>query len=379
MSSAALHTAPHQPTSLSALSTHSPSASPPNRQYTPGQSPNREGRYANRDHPSASPRPTSKRPSGRSGGNSANATNADSSFEQPQPTMASRTTLASPAPVGATATEYQKPSSSRRRHEAPVAPPRTSSTQHGNAVPGGSSSRRAVHAEDRPAGSSRRTPGENGGMSANGYGNPGSSTYDESNSHSKRTRSQQVAQEMSHRSDGSRDHRQTVTTTIPDRTRDQYSGSASSKQPSREASEVLNRVIVSQPEVDLEREKERQGEARPHAATTRQHAQDDLDDAAAAPPVVHMHESQEESRRGGRSRHDHSKREKSTRFGDYYLGNTIGEGEFGKVKLGWKQDGGVQVRRKAAPTNYMNGLLTHHFRLPSNLSVAIPWATTRPG
>jgi hypothetical protein len=27
------------------------------------------------------------------------------------------------------------------------------------------------------------------------------------------------------------------------------------------------------------------------------------------------------------------------------LGNTIGEGEFGKVKLGWKQEGGVQVCR----------------------------------
>lgn len=361
MSSAALHTATHQPTALPAISTHSPSASPPNRQYTPGQSPNREGRYANREYASASPRSTSKRPSGRSSGNSANATNPGRSLEQLQPTMASRTTLASLAPVVATATEYQKPSSSRRRHEAPVAPPRTSSTQHGNAVSGGSSSRRAVHPEDRPAGSSRRTPGENGGTSANGYGNTGPSAYDESSSHTKRTRSQQAAQETPHISEGSRDHRQTATTTtttVPDRTRDQHSGSASSKQPSREASEVLNRVIVSQPEVDLEREKERQGEARPHAATTHQkHGQDDLDDAAAS-PVVHTHESQEESRRGGRSRHDHSKREKSSRFGDYYLGNTIGEGEFGKVKLGWKQDGGVQVRRQAAPTNYMNGPLT---------------------
>jgi protein-serine/threonine kinase len=25
------------------------------------------------------------------------------------------------------------------------------------------------------------------------------------------------------------------------------------------------------------------------------------------------------------------------------LGNTLGEGEFGKVKMGWKQEGGVQV------------------------------------
>ncbi|GJD03000.1 serine threonine protein kinase [Colletotrichum higginsianum] len=55
----------------------------------------------------------------------------------------------------------------------------------------------------------------------------------------------------------------------------------------------------------------------------------------------------DDGRRGGRSRHDHSgKREKVVRFGDYILGNTIGEGEFGKVKLGWKNDGGVQVAIK---------------------------------
>ncbi|KAJ3555432.1 hypothetical protein NPX13_g10359 [Xylaria arbuscula] len=128
---------------------------------------------------------------------------------------------------------------------------------------------------------------------------------------------------------------------MPVRTRDQQATSVSSKQPSREASEVLNRVIVSQPEVDLERERERREEARPHGTS----AHDD-DDEAVSPPLVHMHEAQDESRRGGRSRHEHSKREKSSRFGDYYLGNTIGEGEFGKVKLGWKQDGGVQVAIK---------------------------------
>jgi protein-serine/threonine kinase len=95
----------------------------------------------------------------------------------------------------------------------------------------------------------------------------------------------------------------------------------------------------------LERERERIKESQPKATLALQHGQDDNDNAAAPPPVVHMHEAQDESRRSGRSRHDHSKREKSSRFGEYYLGNTIGEGEFGKVKLGWKQDGGVQVRK----------------------------------
>lgn len=44
----------------------------------------------------------------------------------------------------------------------------------------------------------------------------------------------------------------------------------------------------------------------------------------------------EGERRDGRGR-------KETRFGEYILGQTLGEGEFGKVKLGWRRDGGVQV------------------------------------
>ncbi|KAI0409985.1 hypothetical protein F4802DRAFT_9647 [Xylaria palmicola] len=345
MSSAALQAAPHQPTSLAALNAHSPSASPSNRQYTPAQSPSREGRYANRDHTSTSPASSSKRPARRPSGNSANATSPAIYPEQPQSTMTSRTTLASPAPVITAPTDYDNPPSSRRRHEPPVAPPRTSSTQHGisgSAVP---TSRRAAHGEDRPARSPRRTPGETGETGANGYSIAGPSSHDNSSSRTRRTGPQPVFQETAHASDGPRDNRQGMSMTMPVRTRDQQATSTSSRQPSREASEVLNRVIISQPEVDLEREKERQGEAQPRTAPARQHAHDEVD-AAAPAPVVHMHETQEESRRSGRSRHDHSKREKSSRFGDYYLGNTIGEGEFGKVKLGWKQDGGVQVAIK---------------------------------
>lgn len=68
-------------------------------------------------------------------------------------------------------------------------------------------------------------------------------------------------------------------------------------------------------------------------------AQDD----AAPPPVVSPGGASDE-RRATRSRHDHSRSQKGTsKFGDFILGNTIGEGEFGKVKLGWKQDSSVQV------------------------------------
>jgi protein-serine/threonine kinase len=67
-----------------------------------------------------------------------------------------------------------------------------------------------------------------------------------------------------------------------------------------------------------------------------------VDDAAPLPVVSSG--AQDDQRRGGRSRHDHSRSHKATsKFGDFILGNTIGEGEFGKVKLGWKQDSNVQV------------------------------------
>ncbi|KAI0466622.1 hypothetical protein F4859DRAFT_293502 [Xylaria cf. heliscus] len=345
MSSAALQSAPHQPTSLSALNAHSPTASPSNRQYTPAQSPSREGRYANRDYPSTSPGPSSKRPSGRPSGNSANATSLAAYPEQPQSTMSSRTTLASPAPVIPASTEYEKSTSSRRRHEPPVAPPRTSSTQQSNSGTGTANSRRSARHEDR-TGSPKQTSGENRRVSTNGYSDTGLSTYDESSSRTKNAGSQRVPQEMLHVSDDPRDNRQTMPTTVAVRSRDQHATPASSKQSSREAGEVLNRVIVSQPEVDLERERERQKEAQPHSTPTRQREDEDDNDAAAPPPVVQMHEARDESRRSGRGRHDQSKREKSSRFCDYYLGHTIGEGEFGKVKLGWKQDGGVQVAIK---------------------------------
>ncbi|PHH85165.1 hypothetical protein CDD83_804 [Cordyceps sp. RAO-2017] len=79
------------------------------------------------------------------------------------------------------------------------------------------------------------------------------------------------------------------------------------------------------------------------------------DDAAAPPPVVGTGANAEE-RRGGRSRHDHSRSHKGTsKFGDFILGNTIGEGEFGKVKLGWKQDSSVQVAIKLIKRDTVGG------------------------
>lgn len=104
--------------------------------------------------------------------------------------------------------------------------------------------------------------------------------------------------------------------------------------PGRDESQIINRVVVDDPAVDLRREQERQLESVPGLA------------------VVNNVTAAEVSRAAPRSRQDYSAgagntgRRKETRFGEYILGQTLGEGEFGKVKLGWKKNGEVQVAIK---------------------------------
>ncbi|EHL01130.1 putative Serine/threonine-protein kinase KIN4 [Glarea lozoyensis 74030] len=112
--------------------------------------------------------------------------------------------------------------------------------------------------------------------------------------------------------------------------------------PSREASEILNRVVISKPEVDIDRERERMAEAVPSSPPSQA--------TPRASEAVNNEGGEDSGRPGNRSRHDHTassgRKEKNSKFGDYFLGNTLGEGEFGKVKMGWKQEGGVQVAIK---------------------------------
>ncbi|KAM0807833.1 hypothetical protein AB5N19_08173 [Seiridium cardinale] len=309
MSSAALQPPAHQPTALPALDLHG------SGQYAPNQSPHREGYYARENQSAASPA-SSKRPSRRTSGNT--ATHLD--YTQGSP-MTSRTALASPVPV--MAGEQAPSASNRRRHEPPVAPPRTSSSQQGAPT-----SRRAARAEERATGSPRRSAtAESSRAATNGYDESGS----------RRRTAQHEAPSRGNSRDGH-------TTTMPVRT-----NTGSSKQPSREASEVLNQILVSQPEEDLQREQERLEEAQPHHISP---SHDDYDDATP-PPISGTRE--DDSRQARRSRHDQSKKEKLSRFGDYYLGHTIGEGEFGKVKLGWKHDDRVQVAIKLIRRDSVGG------------------------
>ena len=107
----------------------------------------------------------------------------------------------------------------------------------------------------------------------------------------------------------------------------------------KEPSTIVNQLIVSDPGVDSEREQARQaGVESPGAA-----GEGAVSSSGGGENV------EVASRSGTRSRHDYngnSNKRKDTNFGQYILGQTLGEGEFGKVKLGWKKDGSVQVAIK---------------------------------
>lgn len=188
----------------------------------------------------------------------------------------------------------------------PVAPPRSSSNHQSG------STRRGTYANDKVSNSPRRGQGDP--SRSGSRGNPTTST--ENGYQSRKPVNSHVAQD-SPRS-GSRDGRSN-TTTIPVR-----SAHGTPSKSTQEATDSLSKAIAAAEEAN----------GRHHVTS-----QDD-----AAPPPI----STGEERRGTRSRHDQSSRSHkgTTKFGDFILGNTIGEGEFGKVKLGWKQDSNVQVAIK---------------------------------
>lgn len=103
---------------------------------------------------------------------------------------------------------------------------------------------------------------------------------------------------------------------------------------------MINRIVVADPQEDIAREQARQAEAVPTAP------------GADITPITGLglvgSEGVDDGGRGaGRSRQEHlGNSAKRSKFGNYILGQTLGEGEFGKVKMGWKKDSSVEVAIK---------------------------------
>ncbi|KAF2033082.1 Pkinase-domain-containing protein [Setomelanomma holmii] len=119
----------------------------------------------------------------------------------------------------------------------------------------------------------------------------------------------------------------------------------------REESTVINRIVVADPQEDIARAEARQAETFPATSGA------DLTPITGL-GLVGSEGVDDGGRGGGRSRQDHSKSESSTKrskFGNYILGQTLGEGEFGKVKMGWKRDSTVEVAIKLIRRETLGG------------------------
>ncbi|KAI9744590.1 MAG: hypothetical protein M1818_002119 [Claussenomyces sp. TS43310] len=365
MSTAALQAAPHQSSTITSLS---PASSPSSRQYPTPQHQVRDPFY-NPQTSSASPAATTRRPVRRASGNGTTPTSQQhSQYNLPSVSASASGPIPSrgdPSPVHISATTAPPTSYSsgagaeQQRGIPPIAPPRTSSNQRSSGA-----AHAAATAIDRSrrgdAGEERVTSSARMAATAEGADGQRGGVARQTNGNDKERRGRDEAAAAASAAARSK-RRQQSAQDVPVQQGSSNAREARSRQPSsptsgpsREASAILNRVVVSQPEVDIEREQERMAEAK---LPSRQAA--DLTPVTGL-SVVGSEGVNDGGRGGGRTRHDHSatsgKKEKNTKFGEYFLGNTLGEGEFGKVKMGWKQEGGVQVaikliRRDSVGTN----------------------------
>ncbi|RDA90019.1 hypothetical protein CP533_0884 [Ophiocordyceps camponoti-saundersi (nom. inval.)] len=291
--SAALQAAAHQPAALASPTLPSPTG----RAFmSPHSSPNREAYHANQTmttSSSSSRRPPSRRMSG-------NAVAPDAASHRPPRSAPVKNQPLDRRPVTAD------------RPSAPAAPPRTSSSAHNAPQKSHAALTQPQGPRPEPRVDNDTDPQSKAKRAANPYDQPQQPPPPSSSSSRPAT---------SRAADGP---------SIPIRTHQQ-------QQP------PTHRDAFAP---DLHPDP-RNGRASYHGPSS---APQDM--AAAPAPVV----ATGEERRGGRSRHDHSRGHKGTsKFGDFILGSTIGEGEFGKVKLGWKQDSSVQVAIKLIKRDTVGG------------------------
>ncbi|KAF2155248.1 Pkinase-domain-containing protein [Myriangium duriaei CBS 260.36] len=124
---------------------------------------------------------------------------------------------------------------------------------------------------------------------------------------------------------------------------------ASAPPMSREDSAIINRLVIADPQEDVERERARVAEAQPvhhHVPDVTPITGLGLVGSEGVPDNAHAQPAPPVQQRSRQEHLRNAQPKRETKFGDYILGQTIGEGEFGKVKLGWKKDGGIQVAIK---------------------------------
>ncbi|PGH28177.1 CAMK/CAMKL/KIN4 protein kinase [Polytolypa hystricis UAMH7299] len=252
-----------------------------------------------------------------------------------------------PTPSQGAGTPRNRPIIADVRSGPPIPPPRTSSNHRSrtsSAVPSNASSADQLGTsgrskqrgdEPRDRADRERTAGRDRPRD------------DVTNSATRSRRKNPHSPEIPHRAASTRERRDpSSANAIQSRSEAAMGPSSVPGGPVREANAVPNSAEAAEPEIDIMGEHERQADAQP-------------DPHASSALAVVGNDGVEDVPRSARTRQDYSNsssRRKETTFGEYILGQTIGEGEFGKVKLGWKKDGSVQVaikliRRESLGTN----------------------------
>ncbi|KAF2661858.1 serine/threonine-protein kinase KIN4 [Lophiostoma macrostomum CBS 122681] len=304
------------------------------RPYQQQPSPHgREQQYYPQQSPVAASPASSRKPSQRSGGNGASPHTPTAPQVQHSPAVSSNSNMntprAQPLPPSTHSSPVVPATSTSMGPGAPMPPPRTSSHRNQTST--------ATAGSDSPA-TSRA---------------PQSASYtrdDSSNAAANAAQSRRKGKESPRQGSSSRSKHS------PGQPGHSRSATAVGQPPAgtslpREESTVINRIVVADPQEDIAREEARQAESRPAAAGTDVTPRTGLS-------LVGSEGVDDGGRGAGKSRQDHSKSESSgkrSKFGNYILGQTLGEGEFGKVKMGWKKDSSVEVAIKLIRRETLGG------------------------
>ncbi|RMZ67450.1 serine threonine- kinase KIN4 [Pyrenophora seminiperda CCB06] len=259
-------------------------------------------------------------------------------YQQQPPQAASSATARRPSRRPSNGASPNTPTTPQTHH-SPAAPnTSTMTTPRGQAVPPSTQNSPATNTATASAGSGPMPPPRTSSHRTPSSGAPAGSSTQADRVRDESSQTRRRGKEGSPRQQGGSSRSQ------PAHSR---SASAIGQTPvgtnlPREESAVINRIVVSDTQEDIARAQARQGDGL-HVTS-----------GADLTPITGLSlvgsEGVDDGGRGagGKSRQDHSKSEnaKRSKFGNYILGQTLGEGEFGKVKMGWKRDSPIEVAIK---------------------------------